>query len=244
MPNFNYFSRPSLIKDLKIIAIINCSLFVIFYNFDTLEWLYEFSRQHEHWELDEIIPLAASLAVSFLWFSHRRILELGEITQAFEHLSMRDPLTDVLNRRAGQLSLLSYQSHTMSDNHACSLLQLNLDNFSQVNALFGSTVGDEVLIVTAKLLKQQLPSDTIIIRWLDDNFLILLPDLSINTLEFSHKIQIAISKNLMSSTYPITCSIGLASWTQEQDLSDALDNVEEALINAKLAGKNCVKIYT
>lgn len=241
MPNLNYFSRPSLLKDLKVIALVNLTLFIVFINYDVLEWVYDLSRRHEHLELDEIIPLAASLALSLLWFSYRRIVELGEITQAFEHLSMRDPLTGVLNRRAGQLSLLTYQENMTSDKHTYSLLQLNLDNFNQLNALFGSTIGDEVLTATARLLEKELPAESILIRWLDDNFLILLPDLSINAFELSNNIVINVAQNVMGPTYPVTCSVGLTQWTKPQELNEALDNVEEALISAKEAGGNGVK---
>ena len=243
MPHLEYFNRPALIKDALLLLIFNLILLLVFFNFDILEWLYQFSRQHEAWELDEIIPLGMSLAISLVIFSYRRIIELGELTHTFEQLSMRDPLTDLLNRRAGQVKLISYQQKALANNTDYLLIQMDIDQFSKVNRLYGTNVGDEILITTARYLEQILPDSSLIIRWLDDKFLILLPDISAKSFELPHKLCSSLSEQLLGSTYPITCSIGFSVWSVGEAFDDALDNVEEALIQAKQAGGNKVSCF-
>ena len=243
MPHLEYFNRPALIKDALLLLIVNFILLLVFFNFDILEWLYQFSRQHEAWELDEIIPLGMSLAISLVIFSYRRIIELGELTYTFEQLSMRDPLTDQLNRRAGQVKLISYQQKALANNTDYLLVLMDIDEFSKVNRLYGTNVGDEVLIATAKFLEQSLAESSLLIRWLDDKFLILLPDISAKSFELPHQLCSSLSEQLLGSSYPITCSIGITVWSVGEDLDDALANVEEALIQAKQAGGNRVSSY-
>ena len=243
MPHLEYFNRPALIKDALLLLIVNFILLLVFFNFDILEWLYQFSRQHEAWELDEIIPLGMSLAISLVIFSYRRIIELGELTHTFEQLSMRDPLTDQLNRRAGQVKLISYQQKALANNTDYLLVLMDIDEFSKVNRLYGTNVGDEILITTARYLEQILPDSSLLIRWLDDKFLILLPDISAKSFELPHQLCSSLSEQLLGSSYPITCSIGITVWSVGEDLDDALANVEEALIQAKQAGGNRVSSY-
>ena len=75
MPHKQYFHKPTVIKDLILITVVNLFMFVIFLNYDVLEVIYHFSRQHEYFELDELIPLGITVALSLLVFSYRRIYE-------------------------------------------------------------------------------------------------------------------------------------------------------------------------
>jgi len=47
MSHTQYFHKPTVIKDLIIIASLNLVMFIIFLNNDFLEIIYQFSRQHE-----------------------------------------------------------------------------------------------------------------------------------------------------------------------------------------------------
>jgi len=57
---------------------------------DLLELIYDFSRAHEDWELDEFFALGLFLALVFFVFAFRRIIDLGkrnkELNQALEEI--------------------------------------------------------------------------------------------------------------------------------------------------------------
>lgn len=238
--HIKYVNRRSVIKDVTILLIVNTILLIIFSYFDSLEWLYQFSRSHENWELDEAIPLGLTLTISLLIFTYRRMSELGEVTRAFEELALLDPLTGLHNRRAAQIAITNWMAKSSNDNKFC-LLQLDLDNFREFNDLYGITIGDEVLIRAAELLKSELPHQSQIFRWLDDNFLIIVPLNVKSPFELAEQLRSSIANNLMSSTQQITCSIGLCLSNAEDTAKDLLFHAEDALLNAKQAGKNCVK---
>jgi diguanylate cyclase (GGDEF)-like protein len=242
MPHVQYLHKPTVIKDLIIITIINLVMFVIFLNNDFLEIIYQFSRQHESFELDEIIPLGATISLSLLIFSYRRIKELGRMAQTLEHLSLIDPLTNLPNRRAGQIKLTSWCRTADKANKTFSVFQIDLDDFKQVNDLYGESIGDEVLVLTSQIIANNLPIKATLYRWLDDNFIVILPTSpTVMPFDIAGKIQQSITGNIMPSTLSLTCSIGFSIRSQGQSPEDLLINVEDALIEAKRSGKNMIK---
>lgn len=108
MPHYKYLHRSTLLRDAFWLVIINVIFLFIFAHYDVLELMFALSREYDDWELDELLPLSATLTISLVIFLYRRMKELGEITYAFEQLSKLDPLTQVLNRRAGQAQLANY----------------------------------------------------------------------------------------------------------------------------------------
>ena len=84
-------NRPFLIE--IIITLSGCLLlYILSANFDILEAVVEFSRRHEAWELDEIIPVFIFLVFALIVFSIRRWREvhrskalLSERNRELEH---------------------------------------------------------------------------------------------------------------------------------------------------------------
>jgi len=105
MLHYKYLHKSSFIKDGLWLLGINGVLFAFFAHYDVLELIISLVKEHEHLELDEFLPLGATLTFSLVVFIYRRLAELGRITQAFEELAKQDPLTHALNRRAGQAVL-------------------------------------------------------------------------------------------------------------------------------------------
>ncbi|MBU2893522.1 GGDEF domain-containing protein [Colwellia sp. D2M02] len=241
MPHYKYLHRQTVIRDALWLSAINVLLFIIYAKYDFFEWVLDQVEQYEYLELDEILPLTASLTISLLIFTYRRMVELGKISQAFENLAKYDPLTNTLNRRAGYILLQQFNDSAINKNESYSLLQLDLDDFKRINDLYGSSIGDEVLINLANLIKQQVPSDAEIIHWHSDNFIIAMPSTKQAPFELANTLRYAIEEKLFAAD-KITCSIGLTMWQSGTSLADMLLNVEDALLDAKAANKNTVKV--
>jgi len=242
MPHSRYYHRPTFVKELIVLVVINLVMLMFYLSNDTLEFVYEFSRKYEHYELDEVIPLGFTLGLSLLVFSYRRIKELGRMAQTLERLSLIDPLTNLPNRRAGQIKLMSWCERAEQTQQSFHVFQLDLDNFKSVNDLYGQLIGDEILELVSQKLIEVLPSDTLLYRWLDDNFIIICPvSISLMPYEIAEKTKSAIDGKIMPSTLSLTCSIGFSSWQTKQTAEDLLHCVEDGLLSAKNAGKNCIK---
>lgn len=249
MPHFKYLHRSSFVKDALWLLVINFCLLLIFAHYDVFERVLLLVEKYEYLELDELLPLSASLTISLLFFTYRRMVELGQVSQAFEQLAKHDPLTQVLNRRAGQALLDTfYQKAIMSKSsvveNSFSLLQLDLDNFKRINDLYGAKVGDDILVKLTRLIHQNLPQGSELIHWHSDNFLIVLPSNLSNEnyqpFTFAHKLCGVIEQELFKAD-PITCCIGITSWQVDISLDNMLHNIEDALLEAKASNKNTIK---
>lgn len=244
MPHRQYIHRPTVIKDLIILFIVNLILFALFTQIDVLEWLYQLSREYETYELDELFSVAMTISLSLLIFSYRRIKELGLLAHTLEQMSLIDPLTGLPNRRAGQISLISWCHLAQRKGQTFTVYQLDLDNFKQVNDTYGQIVGDEALKLVAQLINNKIPDSAMLCRWLDDNFLVVVKnEPNINPHEFALQLQETVSGKVMSNTLNVTVSIGYKIWQSGQKVEDILHETEDALMDAKHAGGNKIKAH-
>ncbi len=83
--------RPSAaMKDLIAGAIAFAALLLAFVSVDFIEMIFAATREHEDWELDEILAAIPPLVLVAAWFSYRRWREVAELNQT-------------LNRTVGEL---------------------------------------------------------------------------------------------------------------------------------------------
>jgi diguanylate cyclase (GGDEF)-like protein/PAS domain S-box-containing protein len=96
--------------------------------------------------------------------------------EALRDLSLRDPLTDLYNRRYLFEVLAREIRRAQRYEHFLSLALLDLDRFREVNNRFGHAQGDEVLKGVAKVLLQNLRVCDFVFRYGGDEFLLVLPE--------------------------------------------------------------------
>lgn len=239
MPHRQYLHRPTVVKDLLVLVVVNVIFLFAFMNFDALEMLYNYSRSHEDLELDELIPLGITVSLSFLLFSYRRIKELGLMAQTLEQMSLIDPLTGLPNRRAGQISLITWCDLATNKAQEFAVYQVDLDAFRKLNNMYGQMVGDDVLKLVAQKLNNNLPPGALLCRWLDDNF-IVVSRLRAETPphDFARFLQQQISGQVMTATVDLTCCVGFTIYQKGQIVEDVLQDAEDALAVAKHRGAN------
>jgi diguanylate cyclase (GGDEF)-like protein len=142
-----------------------------------------------------------------------------------------------------------------------SLLFLDLDNFKAINDTYGHTTGDQVLREMGHLLNDQLPivSDQRIWRTSDvatryggEEFAVLLPNTSVEgAVLLAEQIRDCVISltnvpelvRLASRPFPLSCSIGVATFPTHAAATDLVVAADKAMYVAKSAGKNCVKVF-
>lgn len=176
-------------------------------------------------------------------------IERARMYEKFEQLAMIDSLTGLYNRR--QLFNLGQNefSRAYRYNHAISVIMLDIDMFKKVNDVYGHIVGDQVLQQIANRCRSILRSSDIIGRYGGEEFLILLPETNI---EQAHRI--ANRLRLLILDHPVvtdrgdisvTVSMGISSMEGECDsqLEWVVDQADQALLQAKAAGRNKVIVW-
>ncbi|MGB2742243.1 MAG: EAL domain-containing protein [Cognaticolwellia sp.] len=92
-------------------------------------------------------------------------------TAKIYQLSNLDPLTGLFNRSAFMLHLQEQLELSQKNNISIALLFIDLDGFKKINDTLGHSIGDRVLINTAKRLEKYRDDHHLLCRWGGDEFL-------------------------------------------------------------------------
>ena len=159
-----------------------------------------------------------------------------------EKLANTDPLTGAYNRRYLNEFANDYLKIVKREKIDFSLLIVDLDDFKNINDSYGHEIGDEVLIQFVKIARETIRENDLIIRFGGDEFILLLPNTSINNAKFlASKIINRISEYNMTNEIKFFVSVGVSDY-QEKDLNidDIIIRADNSLYEAKRAGKNRV----
>ncbi|MDF2544857.1 MAG: diguanylate cyclase protein [Herbinix sp.] len=173
-----------------------------------------------------------------------------------EKLSMQDYLTGLANRRYFEYQFQLELERACRLGHVSTLLILDIDDFKKINDKFGHLEGDKALKLLASTLKEQIREVDLPVRFGGEEFLILLPETSLEQGKVvAEKIRKKVSQLKISTrkgNITFTISIGMAGLEQDTDFTctalncvgdKLLKRADEALYQAKSMGKNRTEIW-
>ncbi len=177
-----------------------------------------------------------------------RSAELEKATARNAHAALHDSLTGLPNRRYLDTILDRHATGSMAGNGAA-LLHLDLDRFKQINDTLGHSVGDAVLIHTAKVLTTTVRSADFVARVGGDEFVVVC-DRDISTIQLKQLADQIIQRLRQPVPYEdhqcrIGASIGIAVDTGGPvDGPRLMVNADIALYRAKSRGRNRYEFFT
>ncbi len=178
---------------------------------------------------------------SFMDITERRNLE-----EQLAHLAAHDPLTGLLNRRALEDAMNRAGARARRAAPGA-LLFLDLDNFKEVNDTLGHAAGDEVLVMVARLLQEQLRTEDILVRLGGDEFAVLLDGTEGGAITVvAERMLRAIDEFLFcigQSTFHLSLSIGAVAIEGQKSSTALLSQADAAMYRAKEQGGNRIVLY-
>lgn len=204
----------------------------------------------EYWLDMNIVPMKSEFdEVYYFAAVERDITEQIEREKQLKELSVRDPLTSLLNRRgffeAGQ-SLIDYSKR---NKNPMALAMIDIDHFKKINDHYGHYVGDEVLINFSQTMRQYFRNSDIIVRLGGEEFAILLSDSNLANAKqkleaFRKTIEQSAVKVEANTSINFTISVGLTTCQKDStyNLETMLKEADKYLYKAKDAGRN--QVYT
>lgn len=153
----------------------------------------------------------------------------------------RDSLTGISNRR--RIDSLIDQAIYISNRYerVFSLAMLDIDHFKNVNDTYGHSVGDEVLVHFAKIVQRSLRYSDVVARWGGEEFMVLMPETGRSDVrKAAEKLRQTVLDEPFPSAGHITISTGVACYRPEETMDEILTRVDDALYQAKAAGRNRV----
>ncbi|PMP87184.1 MAG: hypothetical protein C0173_09795 [Desulfurella sp.] len=178
-----------------------------------------------------------------------RVIYLFEATREsddVEHLkilSFQDQLTKIGNRRSFDSMLEKNIEIAKRYKKALSLIMFDIDNFKQINDIYGHQQGDSILRELALLVQKNIRKSDIFARYGGEEFMILCPETKIpQAMYLAEKIRSLIQNNKFSLNKTITCSFGVAQYKELESANDFIARVDRLLYKAKHNGKNRVEV--
>jgi diguanylate cyclase (GGDEF)-like protein/PAS domain S-box-containing protein len=188
----------------------------------------------------------------------RSIGTVQDITQVFryeeelERVAYVDRLTQLPNRQ-GAIRYLRDQAAVArspgSPESGLAVFNLDLDQFQALNDTFGPSVGDQLLVHAARVLRAGLPSDSFVARLESDEFVVIQACTAAPRLvEMAQAIQRVLQEDASQDrALPLlpTATIGAAHWPSHgRDPHAILQSANTALVEAKRRGKGQVCPYS
>jgi len=248
--SFTYIVNSIVAYTLLILAMV---LVVLFYKFRSLvampvaslvELLQKLNREmnlstrvsNRHW-ISELPHLPEYL--------NRLLNTVHEYNSRLEELSVRDPLTNLYNRRKFNEFMQHEIVRAMRHQRGFSVIMIGLDNFKYVNETFGHPVGDMVLKEFAGMLAAELRTGDVPARIGSDEFAIILPETdAASGFQVASKLHQTLAEKefeLPAGKIRSTASFSLVSFPEDGQTEDQIyAAMEVVLYKARMHGKNAV----
>lgn len=159
-----------------------------------------------------------------------------------------DSLTKLYNRRYLDIAIESEVARRNRYPDPLSLVMLDIDRFKQFNDKYGHEGGDTALVKLGQILSVSGRNTDVVGRFGGEEFIILLPKTTpANALIYARRVRRIIETQIIdagNSKASFTASIGVSGVeATDGDISvrDLLASADNALYDAKGAGRNCVR---
>jgi diguanylate cyclase (GGDEF)-like protein len=181
-----------------------------------------------------------------------RVLRLEDtLVQASEEMRYKathDMLTSLWNRGAILGRLNDEIECARRERTACSLLLCDVDHFKRINDVHGHLAGDAVLRDVAIQLSRAIRREDAVGRYGGEEFLVVLNDCDVESLghraeELRHSVaSYALAANLPSLSVTVSIGAMTIDYSTRHSTEEYLSQVDGALYQAKVEGRNRVVI--
>ena len=155
--------------------------------------------------------------------------------------SNTDALTGACNRGCIFSILEDIHANTPLLYTTFTVIMIDLDHFKSVNDRFGHQAGDEVLVETVRIIRDNLRKTDFLGRYGGEEFLIVMPDTTLDeSYQMAERIRIRIKDTLFyHDMVDLTISGGIAEW-DHNSIRDLIETADRLLYQAKKSGRNTI----
>jgi diguanylate cyclase len=177
----------------------------------------------------------------------REIDQLKSKMAQYRQEALKDPLTQIANRRGFEEALLRAMQAANATGDSLCLIMCDIDHFKKINDTHGHLVGDNVLRMVSATLKECTKGKDLVGRIGGEEFAIILPDTPPDgAMTLAENIRRTFAemdlkkKNNGERLGDVTLSFGVTGYRQHEAAETFLNRADKALYASKENGRNRV----
>ena len=172
-------------------------------------------------------------------------------------LSQKDKLTNLLNRDRLDTNILQILGRERLAGNATGrprrrtqdkwkhwLAVIDIDHFKRVNDEFGHLIGDEILIIFARLMHQTFRDEDLLFRFGGEEFVALIrTESKRDAASVMERFRARVESHEFPQVGHLTASLGVIEIHGQNSPADVIDAADKAMYHAKHNGRNQVAFY-
>lgn len=177
-----------------------------------------------------------------------QLIEIGLLQSKLREQAIRDPLTNLFNRRYLEETLDRELSRAARENYSVCLIMMDIDHFKRVNDTYGHEAGDLVLKAISEVLSEYSRRGDFACRYGGEEFVVVMPNISLETAyERAEDLRQSLTQLCVPYEYyslSVTISMGIACYPENgQTRQMILRAADQAMYGAKEAGRDHILSY-
>lgn len=167
--------------------------------------------------------------------------------EKYRNLSLVDQLTDLLNRRYLEVHLQNRINELKVYQHSFfGVLFIDIDFFKNINDSFGHDVGDNVLKMVSKTMKNSLGNGGVVCRWGGEEFIAVVQCDSFDSLFLkANMLRFLVKQSFVpvnGKIVSVTVSVGAAMANPNDTVESLVKRADSLMLQSKRLGRNRVSI--
>lgn len=159
------------------------------------------------------------------------------------HTATTDSMTGLTNHRTFKERAAEALARAERSGRPLSVILTDIDHFKRVNDTYGHSIGDQVIIAVAEILRSSLRRVDLGARYGGEEFAILLEEADTGAaVALAERIREAAAARTFQGgerSFGVTLSLGVATYPADaKSVADLVDAADKALYAAKHAGRN------
>ena len=158
--------------------------------------------------------------------------------KTLQETSAKDYLTSAATRARLEEEAHRWMNFCRRQSLPLCLVFVDVDNLKSINDCYGHAMGDSVLKQIAAVMQAQLRNSDTIARWGGDEFVLLLPNVTLqNAVLLLDRVKIAINALTLDGGASVSCSFGVVQMRTESTYQEMLAQADTMMYRSKKNGK-------
>jgi len=182
-----------------------------------------------------------------LFFKNIKVKSLEEKIAELKQENHRDKLTEINNRKYLEKILDEIVGREDIDKENIAFCFLDVDDFKYINDNYGHLVGDRILSMIAKTLKNNLRDADKAFRWGGDEFALLLFDIKNNEqlIKLLERLKLLVNESFIEyrqEKINVTMSFGATKLSKNDSIESLTQKSDNNMYESKKQGKNIITV--